>query len=134
MVEYGGNRPLRHQEFRDVVVDGENAFDHAFAVAHIDGAGFEHSAVARLGEVAELVHKGRVVLALNRFQHHAGGAAACLTMGDVAVFDRNDRVLGVVAGDVVHDDFAALAKLRRNRLGEPLQKFQIHVANPLPYK
>jgi len=50
------------------------------------------------------------------------------------VFDHRDRVFGVFPGDVVHDDFAALAKFRGDCLGKTLQEFQIHVANPLPFK
>ena len=132
VVQHGGNRPFRHQQFRDVVVDGEHAFDHAFAVAQVNRAGFQHPPVARLGEVTKLVDQRCVALSLNRFQYDAGGAAARLPVGYLPVFDHRDRMLGVVAGDVVHNDFAALAKFHGDCLGKPLQEFQIHIENPLP--
>ncbi|MPM66213.1 hypothetical protein SDC9_113120 [bioreactor metagenome] len=132
MVEHRGDRPLRHEQFRDVVVDREYAFNHALIIAQIDRAGFEHSAVARLGQIAQFVAQRWVVFALNRLQHNAGCAAARLTMRDMPVFDHRDRVLGVVAGDIVHDDLTAFAKFRGDCLGKTLQEFQIHGANPLP--
>jgi hypothetical protein len=133
-MQNGGDRAFGHQQLGDVVVDAEYAFDSALRIPKIDGAGFQHPSVARPGQIPELVYQRWIVLPLDRLQNDAGSAAASLTMGYMPVFDHRNRMLGVVAGNVVDDNLAALSKLCGNRHCQPLQELQIHDANPLPYK
>ena len=115
-----------HVERSDVKVDAEERRDLAVLVPDVDGRGFEQLAGGGFGQIAQPVLGllGVNVLA-QLLEHDLRRAVADLAPGNVAVFDGDDGMVGVVFPDFVDDDLAAAAELGGNALGDLAQRVKL---------
>ena len=121
---------LDHHQPRHIVVDGEDGYHAAPAVADVQRRGLEDLAVRGTGQIAQVI-LWLLVLPGQLVQHHLRRSVAHLTAGYMAVFDVYDGVIRPVARYVVDHHLAVAPELGRHTGGDLLQRFQpscLHVS------
>ena len=108
---------FNHHQFRNVVVDGEDADDFLIFIADIDGRRFEDAAVFSLGQVTRMVLEF-VGLAAQGIEDGHGRAIADFAVGDVAVFNGYNGIFFVIIAQVMDDDFTVRAELVSQAFGQ----------------
>ena len=108
---------FNHHQFRNVVVDGEDADDFLIFIADIDGRRFEDAAVFSLGQITRMVLEF-VGLAAQGIEDGHGRAIADFAVGDVAVFNGYNGIFFVIIAQVMDDDFTVWAELVSQAFGQ----------------
>ena len=126
VIQDGIDGALGHEQFRNVVIDGEHALHLAGLVLQKHRAGLEDAPVAGLGEITAHVAGCAGILVLQGFEHDARRPIAELPLGDMAVFNGHDGMFGVPALEVMHDDLAVVPKLFGDGKRQSLHQVEIH--------